>query len=98
SCTDATGKLKWSRKQLADECRITTRSLESHLPLLSRLELLKPSDDGFRVTSWLTSEKFSKFYEKFSENTEKFSGPPQSPPIRKEVVEIGVGGNKHEIT
>jgi hypothetical protein len=64
SCHDATGSLKWSDARLAQACRMTVRCLETNIPRLSKLELLKRSDDGFRLVGWLASEKFS---EKFSE-------------------------------
>src|ERR1043166_5322674 len=68
SCDDATGQLKWRTERLASACRVTVRSLDTQIRLLAGCQLLQPSDAGFRVTGWVTSEKFS---ENFSEKKER---------------------------
>jgi hypothetical protein len=81
SCMDETGMLRWTPARLAAACRLTVRSLETHLPRLSKLGLLSQADEGFRVSGWVCSENFSeKFSENFSERKER----------TKEKKEIGV--------
>lgn len=77
SCDDETGLLKWSISQLAAACRMTTRSLEKHLPLLAKLDLLRRADVGFRVVGWVLTGMSEKVSENFSViprmSTENFS-------------------------
>lgn len=70
-CFDETGLLKWEIERFAYECRLTVRSLETHLPLLAGCGLLEHANEGFRVTGWLRSRSFAEiFSEKFSEKRE----------------------------
>ncbi len=69
SCRDDTGFLRWKDAKLAYECDMTVRTIETHLPLLDKLELLKRADVGFRVVGWLRC--LEKSSEKFSEERRK---------------------------
>lgn len=71
SCMDETGFLAWSWAKLANECRITVRSLESQAKLLAELELLVRGDAGFRVVGWLRSENFSENFSEKKESTKE---------------------------
>jgi hypothetical protein len=71
SCLDETGMLRWSRAKLAHECRLDVRTLDTHLPKLNKLDLLKPADQGFRVVGWLKTEEFSE--KSSEESSEKCS-------------------------
>lgn len=83
SCDDVTGKLKWRPERLAAECRISIRSLETHLPRLMKLQLLARADEGFRVVGWVIAEKIS----------EKFSEKKESIKERKEILDLDFKGS-----
>jgi len=57
SCIDDTGLLAWTRSRLADECRMSLRTLERHLPQLEKLGYLMSTGEGFRLAAFVERDR-----------------------------------------